>query len=173
MEQPQRQRPPAEELFEQLYGELRAVARRYMGGERPDHTLQPTALVHEAFLKVAASSPVAITDRVHFLRLAARTMRRILVDHARKKGAARHGGYMTRVSLSDDIGAASPTFDLLALDEALEKLETLSERQATIIETRYIIGLTVEEVAKELGLSERTIKGETRVAMAWLRRELE
>jgi RNA polymerase sigma factor (TIGR02999 family) len=172
MDSPQHQRPPAEELFEQLYGELRAVARRYMGGERANHTLQPTALVNEAFLRIAESSPIAIEDRVHFLRLAARTMRHILVDHARKKGAARHGGAMTRVTLTDDITAAAPTWDLLELDEALHRLEQLSERQAMIIEMRYIIGLTVEEVAKEIGVSERTVKGDTRVAMAWLRRAL-
>jgi RNA polymerase sigma factor (TIGR02999 family) len=143
-----------------------------MGGERANHTLQPTALVNEAFLRLAESSPIAIEDRVHFLRLAARTMRHILVDHARKKGAARHGGMMTRVTLTDDITGVSPTFDLLALDEALGKLEKLSERQATTIEMRFIVGLNVDEVARELGVSERTVKGDTRVAMAWLRREL-
>jgi len=172
MNQPSPQRPPAEALFEQLYGELRLVARRYMGGEKANHTLQPTALVNEAFLRLAESSGIAIEDRVHFLRLAARTMRRILVDHARKKGAERHGGLMTRVTLTDQLTGDTPEFDLLALDEALDKLDKLSARQAAIIEMRYVVGLNVEEVAAELGVSERTVKGDTRVAMAWLRREL-
>ncbi|MDH4338710.1 MAG: ECF-type sigma factor [Candidatus Krumholzibacteria bacterium] len=160
-------------LFEQLYDELRTVARRYMGSERANHSLRPTELVDEAFIRLMQSNPIAIEDRVHFLRLAARTMRRVLVDHAKRKGATRHGGAMRRVTLTDDALAVSPEFDLIDLDRALERLSKLSERQTDILEMRFIAGLTVEEVAAELGVSPRTIKGDTRVALAWLRRELD
>lgn len=169
---PDRSLAPVDRLFEQLYEELRGVARHYMVGERDNHTLQPTALVHEAYMRLVASG-VTIENRVHFLRLAARTMRRILVDHARQKGTDRRGGYMTRVTLTDDAGVAWPDVNLIDLDRALEKLEQLDERQASIVEARFVIGLTVDEMAAELGVSPRTIKGDTRVAMAWLRRELE
>jgi len=168
---PDRASVPVDRLFEQLYEELRGVARHYMGGERDNHTLQPTALVHEAYMRLVASG-VTIENRLQFLRLAARTMRRILVDHARQKGTDRRGGFMTRVTLTDDAGLAWPDIDLIDLDRALEKLEQLDERQASIVEMRFVIGLTVDEVAAELGVSPRTIKGDTRVAMAWLRREL-
>jgi RNA polymerase sigma factor (TIGR02999 family) len=161
------------ELFEQLYDELRAVARRYMGTERPNHTLQPTALVNEAFIRLAKANPAVIKDRVHFLRLAARTMRRVLVDYARAAETARRGGFMTRVTLSDDASAVSPRYDIIDVDRALEELATLHPRQADILELRYIVGLTVEEAAIELRVSPKTVKNDTRVAMAWLRRELE
>jgi RNA polymerase sigma-70 factor, ECF subfamily len=143
-----------------------------MARERANHTLQPTALVNEAFIRLAKSGAVNISDRAHFLRLAARTMRRILVDHAREKAATRRGSYVTHVSLGDAIPAPSSTFDLLALDVGLEKLAALSERQADVIQLRFFMGLTVDEVATELELSPRTIKNDTRVALAWLRREL-
>ena len=168
--------PPGtqDQLFDQLYGELRRIARRYMGGERPNHTLQPTALVNEAYLRLAAAKPLQIQDRAHFLRLAASTMRRILVDRAREKKAAKRGGGLTLITLTDGLVArgGQPTFDLIALDEALTKLAKLSERQAAAIELRYFVGMSVDEVASELGMSPRTVKSDTRVAKAWLRREL-
>lgn len=147
------------------------VARHYMGGERDNHTLQPTALVHEAYMRLVATG-VTIENRVHFLRLAARTMRRILIDHARKKGAPKHGGPFTLVTLTDEAGLVFPEADMIDFDRALDKLESLDARQAEVVELRYVIGLTVEEVATELRVSPRTIKGDTRVALAWLRREL-
>jgi RNA polymerase sigma-70 factor (ECF subfamily) len=163
--------PPAE-LFDQLYAELRAIAARYMARERANHTLQPTALVNEAFIRLAKSRAVNTTDRAHFLRLAARTMRRILVDHAREKAAQRRGNNVTHVSLSEGVAGPASTFDVLALDLGLEKLSQLSDRQASVIELRFFIGLTVDEVASELSVSPRTVKTDTRIALAWLRREL-
>lgn len=164
--------PPPEELFAQFYDELRAAARRFMGSERGDHTLQPTALVNEAFIRLMASSDITLQDRPHFLRLVARAMRHVLVDYARKKDANRRGGDMTRVTLTDGAQALDPAFNLFDLDRAIDKLSKRSERQAAILEMRYFVGLSVDEVAAELELSPRTIKSETRFALAWLRREL-
>lgn len=153
------------ELFERLYTELRVIARHYMAGERPNHTLQPTALVHEAYVRLIASG-AKIENRAHFLRLAARTMRRILIDLGRKRK-------FTFVPLPDDAGGIFPDVDTIDFDRALDKLEKLDARQALIVELRLFIGLTVDEVAAELGVSPRTVKGDTAVALAWLRRELE
>ncbi len=164
--------PLTDKLFEQLYDELRVVARRYMARERADHTLQPTALVNEAYLNLTASLTADIADRTHFLRLAARKMRHILVDHARGRSAARRGGGMQRVTLSDGLLANEPEYDLMDLDDALNQLEKLHEEHALVIDLRYIVGLTVEEVATELGLSPRTVKEHTRFAKAWLRQQL-
>jgi RNA polymerase sigma factor (TIGR02999 family) len=164
--------PPAAELFAQFYEELRAAARRFMGGERENHTLQPTALVNEAFIRLMASTDLSLTDRPHFLRLVARTMRHVLVDYARRKGADRHGGGRIRVTLTDGKNLIEPEFDLFDLDRALNRLARESERQASIIEMRYFAGLGVEEVAAEIDVSPRTVKSETRFALAWLRREL-
>lgn len=164
--------PIPAELFEQFYGELRILARRYMAGERRNHTLQPTALVHEAFLRLAAAEPILVNNRVHFLRLVAQNMRRILIDYGRQRAAKKNGGGMLRISFSDISAAMEISFDAVALDEALDQLETESQRQAAIIQLRYIVGLTVGEVADLLEISESTVKGEVRVAMAWLRRRL-
>lgn len=153
------------QLFERLYDELRSIARHYMAGERPNHTLQPTALVHEAYMRLIKSG-AKIDDRAHFLRLAARTMRRILIDLGRKKK-------FTFVPLPDDAGVIFPDVDTIDFDRALEELEKLDARQALIVELRLFIGLTVDEVAAELGVSPRTVKGDTAIALAWLRRELE
>lgn len=158
-------------LFARLYDDLRLIARRYMAGERADHTLQPTALVHEAYVRLI-SSGANIADRPHFLRLAARTMRRILIDEARKRKADKAGGQHTHISLHDDAGVVFPKVDMIDFDRALTKLEELDERQAMVIELRFFIGLTVDEVAAELKVSPRTVKTDTQVASAWLRREL-
>ena len=160
-----------ERLFARLYDDLRNIARAYMAGERVDHTLQPTALVHEAYVRLI-SSGANITDRPHFLRLAARTMRRILIDEARKRKADKAGGQHTHISLHDDAGVVFPKVDMIDFDRALTKLEELDERQAMVIELRFFIGLTVDEVANELKVSPRTVKTDTQVASAWLRREL-
>ncbi len=165
--------PPGDfdRLFARLYDDLRMIARRYMAGERVDHPLQPTALVHEAYMRLMASG-ARITDRAHFLRLAARTMRRILIDEARRRNANRAGGEHTHITLHDDAGVVFPKVDMIDFDRALARLEELDERQAMVVELRFFIGLTVEEVAAELGVSARTIKTDTQVASAWLRREL-
>ena len=161
-----------DKLFARLYDDLRNIARAYMAGERVDHTLQPTALVHEAYVRLI-SSGANITDRPHFLRLAARTMRRILIDEARKRKADKAGGQHTHISLHDDAGVVFPKVDMIDFDRALTKLEELDERQAMVIELRFFIGLSVDEVATELKVSPRTVKTDTQVATAWLRRELE
>jgi RNA polymerase sigma factor (TIGR02999 family) len=144
-----------------------------MRDERNEHTLQPTALVNEAFIRLRASSDIDLQDRVHFLRLAARTMRHVLVDHARRKRTRRRGGDRVRVTLTDGKQILEPEFDLLDLDRALSRLSEESDRQASIIELRFFMGLSVEEVVAELDLSDRTIKSETRFALAWLLRELD
>jgi RNA polymerase sigma factor (TIGR02999 family) len=161
-------------LFGRFYEDLRRIARRQMAGERLGHTLQPTALVNEAYLRLASSKALNLNDRAHFLRLAVTTMRRILVDHARAKLSAKRGGAVTRVTLTDSRIAhpREPSFDIIALDAAIDKLSEQSERQATIIDLRFFAGLSVEETAAELSISEKTVKNETRVAKAWLRREL-
>lgn len=164
---------PTNELFEQFYDELRELARYYMAGERAHHTLQPTDLVNEAYTRLVAAAQANVADRPHFMRLAARTMRRILVDHARQKHSLKRGGDFTRVSVSEFPDDSDPLeTGLLDLDIAMDKLGTMSERQLTIIELRFFAGLTVEETAQELGVSPRTVNMETRVAKAWLRREL-
>jgi len=164
---------PTSALFEQFYDELRELARYYMAGERTHHTLQPTGLVNEAYTRLVAATHAEVADRPHFMRMAARTMRRILVDHAREKRALKRGGDFTRVSVADFPNDSDPLeTDLIDLDIAMDKLGTMSERQLTVIELRFFAGLTVEETAGELGVSPRTVNEETRVAKAWLRREL-
>jgi RNA polymerase sigma-70 factor, ECF subfamily len=160
-------------LWPQIYEELRRLARRSMRGQGREHTLQPTALVHEAYLKLSRSPGLDASDRARFLSLAARAMRQILVDHARAKDTLRRGEQPIRVELPDDAGATPPpAIDLLALDEALERLAALDERLVRIVELRYIAGLTLEEVAETLGFSVPTIKREAALAKAWLFREL-
>jgi len=156
-------------LFVRLYDDLRVIARRYMAGERPDHPLQSTALVHEAYMRLI-NSGAKIENRAHFLRLASRTMRRVLIEEARRRkaGGVRH----THITLYDEAGVVFPKVDMIDFDRALSRLEELNERQALVVELRFLIGLTVEEVGTELDLSPRTIKSDTAFAVAWLRREL-
>jgi len=156
----------------ELYDELRAIARRYMRHERPDHTLQPTALVHEAYLRLRTAR-ISWQGRTHCLALAAREMRRVLVEHARAVHAQKRGGRALRVTLHDTVDPTrAPSLDLLAIDRALCKLATASERQARVAELRLFAGMQVAELAAHLGVSERTVKGDWRVAKAWLSREL-
>lgn len=165
--------PGPAQLTDEAYAELRRIAARYLATERPDHTLQPTALVNEAFVRLDASSAARFADRRHFVAAAARAMRNILVDHARARGAQKRGAGK-RVAL--DVEAAGVDdgrgADVVALDEALERLEALHPRQARIVELRFFAGLTGAETAALLDVSERTVERDWVVARAWLRREL-
>jgi RNA polymerase sigma factor (TIGR02999 family) len=162
----------AEQLVPILYAELRAIAGQYMRSERSDHTLQPTALVHEAFMKLVDQKRVDWQNRAHFLAVAARTMRRILVDHARKQKAAKRGGG-GKVTLHEDLVAEDAMeIDVLALEDALVKLCELDERAHQVVELRFFAGLDVAETAAVLGVSEPTVKRDWRFARAWLGRAL-
>ena len=157
----------------EVYEDLRQLAEGYLRRERPDHTLEPTALVHEAFLKLAAQSKLAPNDRTHFLALAAGAMRQILVDHARASHALKRGGGWRRISVSEAISEASQgSEDLLSLDDALQRLAEEDERAAAIVEMRFFAGLTEVEIAAELGMSERWVRGQWAHARAWLRRQM-
>lgn len=165
--------PNLDDLTPELYQELRRLARQVMRGERPDHTLQPTALVNEAYLKLARAHGLSLESRGAVLALAARAMRQVLTDHARGRRRAKRGGDPLRVTLAEGLAASGPAaFDLVALDEAMSRLEELSAQQASLIELRFFAGLTVEEAAAALGISATTAKRDTAMAKAWLRREL-
>ena len=160
-------------LLPLVYEELRRQARAYLARERRGHTLQPTALVHETYLKLADKLQPQWRDRVHFYAVAAQLMRRILVDHARRHGADKRGGRLLRVSL--DEGAAqveARALDLLALDEALERLAKRDPRKARMIELRFFGGLSLEETARASGVSVPLVVKEVRLARAWLYREI-
>jgi RNA polymerase sigma factor (TIGR02999 family) len=161
-----------ERLMPLVYQELRKLAASYMRRERSDHTLQPTALVHEAYLRLVDQRGVDWRNRAHFFGIAARMMRRILVDHARRRQAAKRDGAADRISGSGDLVEGERDPDLLALDVALDALEALDPRQARIVELRFFGGLTVEETAEVAGISTATVKREWQTARAWLAREL-
>jgi len=155
-----------------VYDEFRAVARRYMRRERPDHTLQPTALVHEAYLRLMHGYPADWQSRAHFFAAASTVMRRILVDHARQRAARRPEGKQ-RVELDDLMASASPRIEqLLILDEALDRLAGWDRRQARLVELLYFGGLTEQEAAEALGVSVRTVKRDWSAARAWLQAQL-
>lgn len=173
---PQAEATP-EVLLNAVYDQLRSLAGSYLRGERSGHTLQPTALVHEAYLRLADQKRVSWRGRTHFFAVGARMMRRLLVDHARKKGSVKRGGAWHQVSLHD---AAKPLFgseldhtDMLALDDALSRLAAADARQAKVVELRFFAGLQVAEVASALGVSKRTVEGDWTHARAWLMRELD
>ena len=159
-------------LMPLVYGELRKIAASYLRQERKDHTLQPTALVHEAYLRLTHQKDVAWQNRAHFFGIAAQMMRRILVDHARKRQAAKRDASAWKVATAEVDGGAESAPELLALDRALEELEKIDPQQAKIVELRFFGGLTVEETAEVAGISPRTVKREWRTAKAWLRREI-
>jgi len=162
----------AGKLITAVYAELRQVAARALRNERPGHTLQPTALVHEAFLKLAGSAGVEWRDRAHFFGVAARLMRQILVDYARRRGAAKRGRG-TRITLDGSLLVAEDRLaDVVAMDEVVNRLESLDPRQGRIVELRFFGGLSVEEVAEVLQISTPTVKREWQSAKAWLHREL-
>lgn len=160
-----------ERLFRAVYAELHRMARRRMIGRRPVDSLQTTELVHEAYIRLVPNDQRSWENRRHFFGAAASAMRQILVDRARKRGAARHGGDHRRVSLDDPPDAAL-SVDLIALDEALSRLARKDRRKALVVSHRYFLGLTVPETAELLGVSPRTVDSEWRLARAWLMREL-
>jgi RNA polymerase sigma-70 factor (ECF subfamily) len=163
----------ADRLMEAVYDDLRRKAAGILRRESPGHTLQPTALVNEAYLRLVDQKRVAWQNRAHFLAVAARLMRRILIDYARRRRAAKRGGEATRVTLDDFAASPGSTpLDLLVLDEALAELTALDARQGQIVELRAFGGLTVEETAEALGISPATVKRDWSFAQAWLERRL-
>ena len=164
--------PPAHELAPLVYDELRRIAAAYMRRERPGQTLQATALVHEAYLRLAGAG-TPWTDQKHFIGIAARSMRQILVERARARGAQKRWAGMDRVSLTESLVQCAREDSMLpALDEALTRLEALDPEQAKIVELRYFVGLSIEETADALGISPVTLKRRWALARAWLFREL-
>lgn len=162
----------AEEPFALAYAHLHRLAQAFMSHERADHTLQPTALVNEAYLRLADQERSAFRDRNHFLVVASRAMRRILIDHARKSRSQRRGGAWIEVMLTDELAAESRAIDVQALARALEKLEGLDPLEAQIVQLRFFSGLTETEAGRELGISERTVRLRWAHARSWLRKEL-
>jgi RNA polymerase sigma factor (TIGR02999 family) len=161
------------QLAEQVYGELRAIARRYMKSERPGNTLQTTALVHEVYLRLVDASHVNWDERAQFFAMAATMMRRILVDAARARKSQKRGGTTPKVSLEETaLISAAPDRSMLALDEALKAFSQVAPRQAKVVELRYFGGLTEEEIVAVLKISPRTVRRDWDFARAWLLREL-
>jgi RNA polymerase sigma factor (TIGR02999 family) len=165
-----------EELMPLLYDELRRLARGFMARERRNHTLQPTALVHEAYLRMVDQSRVDWRGRTHFRAVGAKVMRRILIDHARQHSSAKRGGGRQRVTLGESLLRSTDADldlpDLLNLNAALDRLRAIDERQSQVVELRFFGGLTVPEVAEFLGVSKRTVEGDWTHGRAWLKREL-
>jgi RNA polymerase sigma factor (TIGR02999 family) len=161
-------------LLPLVEAELRRLARSYMARERRGHTLQTTALINEAFLRLVEAKGLRWQDRAHFIGISARLMRRVLVDHARAKGYRKRGGGAVKTSLDEGMAVTSPLdVDVLALDRALEKLAAVDERKSRVIELRFFGGLSVEETAEVLHMSTDTIKRDWRLAKLWLLRELD
>lgn len=159
----------SEEILPLVYEELRRLARAYLRGERPDHTLQPTALVHEAYIKMVDWKKEDWQSRAHFFSVAAQVMRNILVDHARHRNAERHGGGLQRIELDESAGfSADSGVDLIDLDEALNELAGLDERHARMVELRFFAGLTLDQTAEALGISPATVSRDWTFVRAWL-----
>jgi len=163
-----------ERLTPLVDAELRRLARIYMSRERKEHTLQPTALVNELFVRLISDADIRWSDRAHFFGIAARLMRRVLVDHARARGYQKRGGGVTRVTLDgQDIAAPDNPIDVIALNRALEGLAAVDERKCRVVEMRFFAGLSVEETATALDVSTDTIKRDWRIAKLWLLKFLE
>ncbi len=161
-------------LMPVVYDELRRLARHYLRRERPGRSMQATALVNEAYLRLKKDKQQAWQNRAHFMAIAATCMRRILVERARARNAAKRGGEMARISLGDNVAvSAEESLDVLALDEALTKLAALDQEQARLVELRFFAGLSIEETADALGVSPATVKRGWAMARAWLKREME
>lgn len=162
-----------EAVFEATYQQLRRIAGSLMRRERPGHTLQPTELVHDAWLKLVDQTRVAWTDRAHFMNIAGRAMRQVLVDHARKRGAQKRLDGIERVTFNDEAGhGAAATFEILALHEALDRFSAIDARAAQVVASRVFGGMTTQEVAHVLNVSTRTVELDWTVARRWLAREL-
>lgn len=163
----------AESLFTVVYQELRSIAAKFLQRERDGHTLQPTALVHEAWMRLAARPDSSWNDAAHFKAVTVRAMRRVLVDHARRRRRAKRGGGERRITLSDSlVEHGSDVVDLLALDAALDQLAALHERQARVVELRFLGGLTVRETAHVLGVDPSTVKADWMIARVFLAERL-
>jgi len=162
-----------ERLIPLVHGELRRVARSHFRREHPGHTLQATALVHEVYLRLVAIDRMTLNDRTHFFAVAARLMRQILVDHARRKRADKRGRGVTMLSLDEVLPVSStPIVDVLALDQALEALSSRDARQCRVVELRFFAGLSIDETAQAIGVSAATVEREWTMAKAWLHRRL-
>ncbi|MFL6466605.1 MAG: sigma-70 family RNA polymerase sigma factor [Pyrinomonadaceae bacterium] len=162
-----------DDLMPLVLRELKKIARNFMRGQRVGHTLQTTGLVNEAFVRLVDSNRVNWQDRSHFFAISAQLMRRVLVDIARRKNSAKRGGERVQVSLADDVKAAPQReTDVVALDEALERLAQLNPRHSRIVELKYFGGLTEDEIAETLNISVRTVRRDWNLARAWLFREL-
>jgi len=161
-----------EQLLRLVYDELHTIAGRHLRRERPGHTLQPTALVHEAYLRLVGGSGLSAANRVHFLRAASRAMRQALVDHARARAALKRGGGL-QITLDDGVaGPTPPMIDMLALDDALARLAAAEPRWAQVVELKFFAGLDVPDIAHALDISPATVKRDWQFARAWLAREL-
>ena len=162
-----------DELMPLVYQELHRLAHQYMSRERPGHTLQTSALVNEAFLRLADQRDVQWQNRAHFIGIAGQMMRRILVDYARNRGYAKRGGGAVQVSLDEELIVSDErTAAIVALDDALQKLACLDERKSRLVELRFFGGLSIEETAEVLGVSPGTVMRDWTLAKAWLRREM-
>jgi len=160
-------------LIPLVYEELRSLAQHYLKRERPNHTLQSTALVHEAYARLVGHSPPTLQNRSHFFGIAARLMREILVDHARAERTAKRGGGACTLALEEALNVPGRAeVDLLLLDDALKELARLDERQSRIVELRYFTGLSIDETAEAMGISPATVSREWTTARAWLHREI-
>ena len=167
-------RQSVDSLLPIVYQELRRLAASYIRRERPGQTLQPTALVHEAYLRLMKDKPARWQNRAHFCAIAAHSMRQILIERARARGAQKRGGVRHRVTLDEALVAGGErSIDLVALDEALERLAAFDPEQARLVELRFFGGLTVEETAEAMNISPATVKRHWAVACAWLARELQ
>ena len=161
------------QLLDLVYGEMRRIAARYLRLERAGHSLQPTALVHEAYLRLFGQATLDCEDRSHFYAVASQTMRRILVDHARKRRTAKRGGLLMQVNLDGlQLSSFESCQNMIALDEALTRLAAWDERLCRVVELRFFAGLTEEEVAQVLGIAVRTVKRDWVAARAWLNSQL-
>ena len=166
--------PAVNALLPLVYDELRRLAAAYLRRERPGQTIQATALVHEAYLRLLKDKPGRWQNRAHFCAIAAHSMRQILIERARARGALKRGGVQARVTLDEGLlPSQSPSIDLVALDEALQRLEAIDPEQARLVELRFFGGLTIDETAEAMDISAATVKRHWTVARAWLARELE
>jgi len=161
-------------LMPLVYDEMRRLAHRYLRRERPGHTLQSTALVHEAFVRLTGNAPPQWEDRAHFFGIAAHLMRQILVEYARSRNADKRGGAMIKLAIdSVDEPSAKPDLDIVALDDALNDLARIDPQQSRVVELRFFSGLSIEDTAEVMGISESTVKRDWNTARVWLYRELD